>query len=123
MKLIINGSLSRKSTTFPTKPQGYDSKLNNAERRKAPKRARVAVAYRRLEGLERNDATALWGADMQSVMKHAYICGAIRPVRVLRRRFVAFPEARLQLALKRKALAGQWSDADDGDYSRLHSWR
>jgi hypothetical protein len=63
------------------------------------------------------------GAEMRSVMKHAYICGAIRPVRVLRRRFVAFREARLQLALKRKALAGQWNDADDGDYSRLHSWR
>ena len=60
---------------------------------------------------------------MRSVMKHAYKCGAIRRVLVLRRRFVAFPEARLQLALKRKALAGQWNDADDDDYSRLHSWR
>ena len=62
MKLIIHGleevpghhePLSRKSTTFPAKPQGYDSILNNAEQRKAPKRARLAVAYRRLEGLER----------------------------------------------------------------------
>jgi len=49
MKLIIRGleevpsrheSLSRKSITFPTKPQGYDSKLNNAEQRKAPKRGK-----------------------------------------------------------------------------------
>jgi hypothetical protein len=56
-------------------------------------------------------------------MKHAYICGAIRQVPVLRRRFVASPEARLQLALKRKALAGQWNDADDDDCSRLHNWR
>jgi hypothetical protein len=37
MKLIIqevpsrHEPLSRKSTIFPTKPQGYDSKLNNAE--------------------------------------------------------------------------------------------
>jgi hypothetical protein len=46
-------------------------------------------------------------------MKHAYKCGAIRRVLVLRRRFVAFPETRPQLALKRKALAGQWNDADD----------
>ena len=61
MKLIIHGleevpshqePLSRKSITFPTKPQGYDSKLNNAEQRKTPKRARVAVVCRRLEGLE-----------------------------------------------------------------------
>jgi Kef-type K+ transport system membrane component KefB len=65
----------------------------------------------------------VWVAEMRSVMKHAYKCGAIRRVLVLRRRFVAFPEARLQLALKRKALAGQWNDADDDDYSRLHSWR
>jgi hypothetical protein len=63
------------------------------------------------------------GAQKCSVMKHAYKCGAIRRVLVLRRRFVAFPEARLQLALKRKALAGQWNDADDDDYSRLHNWR
>ena len=65
MKLIIHGSLSRKSTTFLTKPQGYDSKLSNAEQRKAPKRARVAVAYRRLEGLERNGHAArpkMWNA-------------------------------------------------------------
>jgi hypothetical protein len=33
------------------------------------------------------------------------------------------PEDGLQLALKRKALAGQWSDADDDDCSRLHNWR
>jgi hypothetical protein len=65
----------------------------------------------------------LWGAEMRSVMKHAYKCGAIRRVLVLRRRFVAFPEARLQLALKGKALAGQWNDGDDNDYSRLHNWR
>jgi hypothetical protein len=52
-------------------------------------------------------------------MKHAYKCGAIPRVLVLRRRFAAFPEARLQLALKRKALARQWNDADDDDYSRL----
>ena len=58
----------------------------------------------------------LWVAEMRSVMKHAYKCGAIRRVLVLRRRFVAFPEARLQLALKRKALAGQWNDADDDGY-------
>ena len=65
----------------------------------------------------------LWGAEMRSVMKHAYKCGAIRRALVLRRRFVAFPEARLQLALKRKALAGEWNDADDDDYNRLHNWR
>ena len=65
----------------------------------------------------------LWGAEMRSVMKHAYKCGAIRRVLVLRRRFVAFPEARLQLALKGKALAGEWNDVDDDDYSRLHNWR
>jgi len=69
------------------------------------------------------EAGRLWGAEMRSVMKHAYKCGAIRRALVLRRRFVAFPEARLQLALKRKALAGQWNDADDDDYSRLHNWR
>jgi hypothetical protein len=65
----------------------------------------------------------LWGAKMRSVMKHAYKCGAIHRALVLRRRFVAFPEARLELALKRKALAGQWNDADDDHYSRLHNWR
>jgi hypothetical protein len=59
----------------------------------------------------------------ESVMKHAYKCGAIRRELALRSRFVAFPEAGLQLALKRKALAGQWNGADDDDYSRLHNWR
>jgi hypothetical protein len=54
-------------------------------------------------------------------MKHAYKCGAIRRALVLRRRFVAFPEARLQFAPKRKALAGQRNDADDDDYSRPHN--
>jgi hypothetical protein len=62
----------------------------------------------------------LWGAEMRSVMKHAHKCGAIRQVLVLRRRFVAFPEARLQLALKRKALAGQCNDVDDDDYNMSH---
>ena len=57
----------------------------------------------------------LWGAEMRSAMKHAYKCGAIRRVLVLRRRFVAFPEERLQFAPKCKALAGQWNDADDDD--------
>jgi|SRR6516164_10906035 len=76
-----------------------------------------------LLGCETPKGFYLLVAEMRSVMKHAYKCGAIRRVLVLRRRFVAFPEARLQLALKRKALAGQWNDADDDDYSRLHSWR
>jgi len=55
--------------------------------------------------------------------RNAYKCGAILRVLVLRRRFVAFPEARPQLAMQRKALAGQWNDADDDDYSRLHNCR
>jgi len=77
-----------------------------------------------LEKVEEKAADVLAvGAEMRSVMKHAYKCGAIRRVLVLRRRFVAFPEGRLQLALKRKALAGQWNDADDDDYSRLYNWR
>ena len=33
------------------------------------------------------------------------------------------PGGRLQLALKRKALAGQLNDADDDDFSRLNNWR
>ena len=70
----------------------------------------------------RIDEALVWGAEMRSVMKRAYKCGAIRRVLVLRR-FVAFPEARLRLAMKRKALAGQWNEGDDDDDSRLHNWR